>query len=165
MGAPNEEQPPADHGSQPLKRVPKARWVLVAVLVLAVFAAILYFFHPMAPVFLLLSMVIQLPIIYFVMRYTSSNSYADRVWERKKQFEKDGDAAAWLKQEQREADAPGFQYWSKKGRNRNMLIRANLLHILEEQAGADALLQMIDESALGREDTELYKTLKTRISK
>ncbi len=122
-------------------------------------AVILYFISPFAPLLLLLSLVIQVPIILFIVRYTTDTSYAQRVDQREQQFEEDGNAAAWLKEEEQEANSIGFKYWSKKGRYQNMLTRAELLHRLGRSDEAAALAADIENAKLPPHAATRHKEL------
>lgn len=139
------------------KGAKKALWI--AALALLALAVLLYFFHPLAPVFLLLSVAIQLPLIYVIVRVSFSSGYADRVYERKQRFEKDGDAAAWLAEEEREARGVGFRYWSAKSRNKNALLRAGLLQKLGREADAKQALAEVLPAKLRGEDKAEYDCL------
>lgn len=134
-------------------------YVWLPLLLLLCAGAALYWVHPLAPLFLLLSVLIQLPIILLITRASFTSSYNDRVWARKEQYEKDGDAAAWLAQEQAEAKGVGFRYWSSKGRMRNMLLRAKLLTELGQKDQAALLLAEIIPGKLSAEDQAGYAGL------
>lgn len=129
---------------------------------LCVFTALaigMAFLNPVALLLVLLSMVIQAPIIWIMAQGSYTGRYLERAEARREQFELDGDAAKWLAAEEEEANSKGYRYWSKSGRIHSMLNRARALRALERDAEARALLSEIDPAMLGTRELERYSDI------
>lgn len=118
--------------------------------VLVLLAVVLFFVHPLAPLVLLLSVLIQLPIVYIISQVNMNKGYEDRAFARKTQHEKDKDAAAWLQEEEKEAAGAGFKYWSKRAKSLSALNRAQLLLEMEMPRQAAALLAQVQENKIDK---------------
>ncbi len=126
------------------------RFLLPLGIVFVVLAVVLYFFHPLAPLFLLASLLIQIPIVLVVSRVNMNKGYEDRSFERRLQYQQDGDAAAFFAAEEREAGGAGFAYWSPRAKALSRLCRAELLCELRRGSEAAELLAAIDEKKLDK---------------
>lgn len=137
----------------------KLVWVILfaVILLLILFAA--YRINPYAPLFVILSLLIQAPIIYGVARVVFGKSYRQRAKERRDKFLKDGDLALCLQQEENEASSAEFAHWSLGGRYANYINRAELLLLAERREEAWTLLFCINPSYLNTEDKERYYKL------
>lgn len=140
-----------------------ARILLVALPVLLVLAAALYFVHPVAPLLLLFSLLVQLPIIAALVSSSFTGSYRQRAEERLRRYGADGDAAAWLAEEQAEAKGVGFAYWSSAGRALNTIARAEALCALGRRDEAAALLDAVEAARVDKRDAERYGALRRQL--
>lgn len=116
-----------------------AKILAIGAVVLLAAGVALYFVHPLAPVLLLFSVVVQGMVAFGVMRAGFNGSYRQRAEERRRQFLKNGDAEKWLAGEEAEAAAAGYRYWSPAGKSLSALNRAEILLLLgraEDAAGA-----------------------------
>lgn len=120
---------------------------------------VLFFFSPYAPLLLVLSLAIQLPVIYFIARSSTGSSYRERADARREQYERDRDAQAWLKQEEKEAASIGYRYWSKAGKSLNQLNQAFLLAQLGRMEEAKSRIDNIQPAKLAKADREQYEKL------
>ena len=145
-----------------MKRSPWFFLVPVGIVV-AVLAVILYFVHPLAPLVLLASLLVQVPIIVIVTRVNMTHGYEDRAYERSVQYKKDGDAAACLAAEEREASSAGFEYWSPRAKNLSRLNRAGLLADLDRPAEAALLLADIDTKAIDKTNRQRFDEITARM--
>lgn len=127
-------------------------WWGVALLVLAAACFGLWFIHPYAPLALLLSLAIQLPLIYGILHVTVGSAYKDRAWERRQQYLKDGDAEEWLRGEETEARSVQYRYWSRGGRTLAALNRAEAAWAAGQKEKAAAALAAADPKYLSRDD-------------
>ena len=125
-------------------------------IVVAVIMVLLYFLHPLGPVVLLISLAIQVPIIWVVTRTSMTKGYEDRAYERRQQFQIDGDAQAFLEMEEQEAGGAGFTYWSRRAKSLSALNRAELLTELDRQDEAAVLLADVDTKAIDRENRRRF---------
>lgn len=91
---------------------------------LAVVAAALYQLHPLAPVMLGISLLVQAPLIVLIGQAALKGSYAQRAASRRAAFAASKDAKAWLEEETRESQSPGYRYWSPTGKALAALNRA-----------------------------------------
>lgn len=132
-------------------------------IVAAVLAVVLYFFHPLAPLVLLASLLVQAPIIAIVSRVNMTRGYEDRAYERLVQYKKDGDAAAFLAAEEREAGGAGFAYWSPRAKNLSRLNRAGLLADLGRPADAALLLADVDTKTLDKTNRQRFDEITARM--
>lgn len=126
------------------------KYLIPFVVILVALAVGLSFVTPWAPVFVLASVLIQVPIIWRMFSSSQDNGYDTREQERVVQFEIDGDAALWLEAEEREAASIGYRYYSKANRDRNRLNRANMLVKLNRAGEAKELLEEMDPKKLNR---------------
>ncbi|MFV0353199.1 MAG: hypothetical protein ACK5JF_12970 [Oscillospiraceae bacterium] len=130
---------------------------LVAVLfVLALVMGLLCIFNPFAPLIVVLSLLIQAPLIYGIGQVVFGKSYQKRTEERREKFLKDNNLDSFLLEEEKEAKGPGFAYWSLAGKYTNYLNRAELLLLAQRQEDAMQLLAQVDPRRLRQEDKERY---------
>ncbi|MDL2294602.1 hypothetical protein LJC60_08250 [Ruminococcaceae bacterium OttesenSCG-928-D13] len=139
------------------------RALIIAAAVLLAFGVGLYFVNPWGPLLLLLTLAIQLPIIYAITKSTMNSSYRDRAFERRQQFAEDGDADAWLAGEEKEAASVGYKYWSPAARAQNVLARAEALAELDRSSDAANLLAELDEKKLPSHDRTRFDAVVERI--
>lgn len=126
----------------------KRAWVAVAcVAALLLACGLLWLWHPFAPLVLLGSLLVQLPIIATLTRRGLSASYVQRAAARYAQYLESGDAAEWLAAESAEMQSAGYRYWSGAGRALNALNRAE----------AATALGFCDEAAQALADAEAAK--------
>ncbi len=124
------------------------RVLFIAAGLFAALAAALYFVHPMAPLLLLASLVVQLPIIAGLTRAGLASGYRERAAARRRRYDEDGDAGAWLAGEEAEAAAPGYRFWSSAARAQCALSRAEAMAALGRGNEAAALLAELPEDRL-----------------
>ena len=137
---------------------------LLAVLgFLLVLAVLLYWVNPLAPLLLLLSIIIQAPLIYLIARYTYSGGYRDRVLARREKNKEDGDDAGWLEKEEQEAASFGYRLLPAKDKAENILLRAGLLLNLGRRDEAAQTLLELELPRLSSEHLSQYKTFKIKI--
>lgn len=117
----------------------------------------LYFIHPLAPVLLVLSVGIQIPIILRLMHARSTGSYRQRADARRRRYAQDADAERWLAAEEQEAAGPGVRFWSPAGRMLSLLNRAEALCALRRRAEAAILLGQVEPDALDEADRPRYE--------
>lgn len=141
-----------------MKRSPY-RFIIAFGILFVVLAVILYFVNPLAPLLLVLSLVVQVPLIVIITRTSMAGSYADRAHARRQAFEKDGNAAAWLAGEENEAHSIAFRYLSKTGKMRNALNRAQPLCLLGRTEEAARLLEEVNPARLVRQEVERYEAI------
>jgi hypothetical protein len=115
---------------------------------LAALAAGLFFITPWAPLFVLLSLGVQAPVVLLITATSLNGGYRDRAFERRGQYEKDGDADAWLAAEAREALSVGYRYFSSGTKSHSALNRAQALAALGRYDEGAALLAEVDEKKL-----------------
>lgn len=137
--------------------------VTVFIVVLLLLSVLLYLLHPLAPLFLLASVLVQLPLIWIVSRMTFTKSYQQRWEDRQKAFLKDQNAEEWLQQEEKEAKSTGFQYWSGKGKSKNYLTQADLLLQLKRTADAKEILQLVNTAKLTKQDRNLFLQIESQL--
>ncbi len=116
------------------------KYLLPIAAVLLVLAVALFFINPVAPLFLLLAVAVQVPIVYGMTASVQNNAYEARNDLRQKQFDEEGDAAAWLAQEDAEAQSIQRMFWSKGTKRLNALSRAEMMHVLGREEEAKATL-------------------------
>ncbi len=122
-------------------------WAL-GVLCLAVLCGVFYWLHPLAPLLLVGSLLIQAPIALGMARRGGGKSYAQRAAARRVQWLQNQDAAAWLAAEEKEAAGRGFLVWSRGARALNHLARAEALCALGRKYDAAELLAALEPDAL-----------------
>lgn len=127
--------------------------------IFVVLCVILYFFHPLAPLLLLASIIIQAPIIFFISKVSIDSGYRDRLYERKQQYKIDGDTEAFLDKEEKEAQSVFFKILNKSSRRQNLLTRAELLHTLSRGEEGRTLLAEIDPGKLSPLDLDRYNAV------
>ena len=108
----------------------------------------LFFVNPLAPLLLLASLAIQLPIVVSITRVNLGAGYRDRAFERRRSCREGGDAAEWLAAEEREAAGLGYKYWSRATRDLSLLNRAEPLALLGRGHEAAELLAELEEKRL-----------------
>lgn len=138
-------------------------YLLIIAGIFVALAIVLFFFSPWAPLFLLASIAIQAPIIIIITRTNLTAGYRDRAFERRAQYQKDGDAQGWLDAEQRDASGVGFRFWSSAGRAQSLLNRADALSELERGDEAAALLAELDTQKLPKMDRERFDAIVAKI--
>ena len=136
-----------------------SKYLVPTGIVLLGLGVILYFLHPLAPLLLVASILIQAPVVWLLVASSYRNSYKDRTRERIKDFEKDNDAQKWLKQEEMELKSIGRKYWSKSGESLSALNRAQIYAVLGNWQQASELLGVVQEKRLSSLDTPRYKKL------
>lgn len=146
-----------------MKNRPYLKYLLIFAGAVVALGIVLYFVTPWAPLALAASLVIQLPIIVILTRTNLTAGYRDRAFARRARFAEDGDAAAWLAEEQREAVSQGYRFWSRAGRAQSALNRADALAELGRGNEAAALLAEIEEKTLPAADRQRYQTIVERI--
>lgn len=139
------------------------KYVIGAVVLLAVLAALLYLVHPLGPLFLLLSVLVQAPIIFGISRHNFKTSYIQRSEQRRAEYEKEGDGEAWLAAEEAEARSVGYKYWSRAGRSLNALNRADALCAVGREADGRAALEQAEYMRLEAPDRKRYDALAERL--
>lgn len=120
----------------------------VIVLALAVFS---FFIKWWAPLLILAALVVQAAVVFAIVRSKTDGAYSDRAYERRQQYEKDGDAEAWLDGEAREVRAVGYRYWSSGAKAQSALNRAAALVALGRTGEAAALLGQLEPKRLDRD--------------
>ncbi|MGD9559741.1 MAG: hypothetical protein AB7V55_03940 [Oscillospiraceae bacterium] len=134
------------------------RWLLAAAGLL-VLAGLLWLLHPLAPVLLLGSLLIQLPLIWGVARRQFAVGYRRRAAQRRAAWRAGGPAAAFLQAEQQEADAPAFRHWSRGAKALSALCRAEALWALGRGHEAAALLAGLQREKLEADEQQRYDEL------
>lgn len=124
----------------------------------------LFFVTPYAPLFVLASLVIQAPIIYFIARTTLATSYYDRAAKRRTQYEEDGDAEVWLAAEEKEVSGGAYKGFSRYGKSLNALNRAQALHALGRKDEAKNCLAQVNEKVLNHVTLPVYEELSDKLS-
>lgn len=144
----------------------KRKWLILLIVVLVLLAACfgLWFVHPFAPLVLLASLLIQLPIVFGIITVTFGSAYRDRAWERRQQYLKDGDAEAWLQGEETEAKAVQQRYWSRGGKTLASLNRAEAMFAAGQGERAAALLAAADPKFLSGDDRKRLLTLLNQLT-
>lgn len=132
------------------------KYLLPVAIVLIVLAVVLFFVNPWAPLFVLASVLIQIPIIWGMFKSSQDKSYDVREQERIVKYEIDGDATSWLEAEEKEASSVGYKYYSKASRDRNVLNRANMLVKLNRPDEAKVLLEGLDPQRLNKGNMKRY---------
>lgn len=128
-----------------------------------VLSVVLYFFHPIAPLLLWASILIQAPIIYLISRVNFDSAYRDRLYERRQRYQKEestAEAETILEQEEREARSFGYHLLSRWSRQQNALFRAELMLALDRTDDAALLLDTLNAEKLKPADLERYNTIK-----
>lgn len=133
------------------------KWIVVAVgcAALLVFIA-LYFVHPLAPLLLLASLLVQFPFIYLSLKAGFGKSYRQRAQKRYEEFLKTGDAAAWFLAEQREAAAKEVRHWSRAGRSLLAFNLARAAFAAGQTEEMLAALGRVEPAALPPEERRQY---------
>ena len=108
---------------------------------------------------LLLSVVIQAGILWLVLRNAQNTAYDARLDVRRAQYAEDGDAEAWLRQENAEAASLTRVFWSSYTKRQNALVRAELLHLTGREGEALTALGEVDEKTVTARDRENYTVL------
>lgn len=139
------------------------KYVLVIVGFYAVLGVVLYFLHPLGPLFLLLSLLIQAPLVFVISRVNYNSAYLERAAQRREEYAQTGDARVWLEGEEKEARSIGFKYWSSKGRALNTLNRAAALAALGENQQCAALLVSIETAKLSKQAALEYQRLQQQL--
>ena len=139
---------------------PKA-WlpVLGAAMALALLGLLLWRVHPLAPWLLLLTLAIQLPIIWLVGRKRLNGGYRQRAAGRRIAWLQTCDAEAWLAAEENEKGSTGWGYWSKGARALNALARAEALLALGRRDDAAAALAEAEGYTIDKADMPRYEDL------
>lgn len=135
------------------------KYLLPLAAVLLALGVALFFFHPLAPLLLLLSILVQAGVLWLVLRNTQNTAYGARLDARRAQFDEDGDAETWLAQENAEASSLFRIFWSGYTRRQNTLARADLLHLTGREDEAQAVLAQVDGKALTATDRKHYAVL------
>lgn len=141
-----------------MKKSPYSYFIIIGIVLVAL-AVVLYIINPWAPLFLLASLMIQIPIIYGITKATMNFSYQDRAYDRRMAFEESGDAAAWLAGEQKEAHSVGQKFWSSRSKELNRLNQAAPLCALGRKNEAAELLAQVDEAKLEATARKRYDEL------
>lgn len=141
-----------------MKKSPYSYFIIIGA-VLFVLAVVLYIINPWAPLFLLASLVIQIPIIYGITKASMNFSYQDRAHDRRVAFEATGDAEAWLAGEQKEAGSVGQKFWSSRSKELNLLNQAAPLCALGRKNEAAELLAWVNEEKLEATARKRYDEL------
>lgn len=144
-----------------MKKKPPLYLVVIG-LVFVGLCIVLYFIHPLAPLLLLASVLIQGPIVYAITLAKMNGSYQERAYQRQTQYEKDKDAAAWLKQEQQEAASVGFKYWSSRSRCLNALNQAQPLTALGRLEEARVYMDQVEPGKLDKSDRDRFSALQAQ---
>ncbi len=132
----------------------RARFFLIAVGVLVAICVGLWFLHPIAPLLIVLSLAVQLPVAYALMRKRLTSGYLKRTEGYRKELLQSGDANAWLCAEQGETLAKEYSLWHKKLRLLNLLNRAEALAMLGQKDEVRRLLQEIAGASLPKTQAE-----------
>lgn len=146
-----------------MKNRPYLKYLLIAAGVAVALAVGLSFITPWAPLVLAASLIIQLPIVVILTRTNLTAGYRDRAFARRARFAEDGDAVAWLAEEQREAAGQGTRFWSRAARAQSALNRADALAELGRNSEAAGLLAEIEEKTLPAADRRRYQDIVERI--
>lgn len=139
--------------------VKKKRPVVRAIVALAIFLLVeglLYLVHPLVPVLLLGSLLIQAPIIWGFFRRNFNMGYRQRAAQRRERYKECGDAEAWLAGEERETRMPGYRYWSRGGKALVALNCAEALLALGRRDDAGARLAEVDRPRLEPDDQQRF---------
>ncbi len=139
-----------------MKKHPILKYLLPIAIVLVVIGVLLYLLHPLAPLLLVLSVLIQAPLVWHYFRVSYAKGFQQREQERKQQYEEDGNAAAWLALEEADAASVGYKYWARAYRDENALNRACLLVKLGRGQEAQALLDGLEPAKLTRTNRNRY---------
>lgn len=129
---------------------------LIPILVLLALGVGLYFVHPLAPLALLLSLLIQLPIIFLLAKSSLNSSYRDRAYQRRQLYLKDGDAEALWEGERKEAASVGYRYWSRGTKTLCQLNQAEALVALDRHDEAAEHLALAEEEKLDSHSRERF---------
>lgn len=144
----------------------KRLWPYIAAIAggLCLLSLVLLWFHPLAPLLLWASVLLQAPIIYLISRTNYDAAYRERQHQRREAYEKDGDAAAFLAQEEHEATSFGYRLLTAKSRSDNRLNCAELLLALNRPpAEAEALLQALGGEKLNEAQATRLSTLQEQL--
>ncbi len=125
-----------------------------------VLGVLLSFLSPWAPVLLLASLVLQVPIVYLIAKLGYDSAYAERLHQRTLLFEKEGNAELFLNKENAEAAGFGYRLLSRKNKTLNLLTRAELLSQLERDVEAEPLLAELEKATLGKEELVRFERIK-----
>lgn len=128
-----------------------------------VLGVILFFLNPYAPLILVASILIQAPIVWFLVTSSYRNSYRERSEQRKLRFEKDSDANKWLEEEEKESRSIGRKYWSKSGNALSILNRTEALLFLERNETAKELWATLEINNVGKQDKKRFETIAKKI--
>ncbi len=145
-----------------MKRSPFV-YLLPVLGVFVLLGAVLYFIHPMAPLFLVASLLIQAPLVWVLSRASLGSSYRERAAARRQQYEKDGNAEAWVAGEEKEAASIGYKYWSKAGKSMCELNRADGLVHLGRKGDAGQALAQVAPQKLAAQDRVRYEELSQKL--
>ncbi|NLW79668.1 MAG: hypothetical protein GXY32_09710 [Ruminococcaceae bacterium] len=137
------------------KKRPVLRTVVALVIFLAI-EALLYLVHPLVPVLVLGSVLIQAPIIWGIFRRNFNMGYRQRAAQRRERYKESGDAEAWLAGEQRETRMPGYKYWSRGGKALVALNCADALLAMGRRDAAGAQLAEVDRPRLEPDDQQRF---------
>ena len=133
-------------------------WV-IGVVALTAACIGLYFVHPYAPLVLLLSLLIQAPLVWVITHGRLNRGYQERAEQRRKDYEMDGDAEKWLRGEEAEANSVGYRYWSPNSRMKSVLNRAEPLLALGRGREAAQLLAEVEPARLDGPSVARYEEL------
>lgn len=127
---------------------PLIKYIIPFIAVFVAIGILLFCFHPLAPLLLVLSVLIQAPLVWYYIRSAYAKSSKDKEKTRKCQFEQDGDAEAWLALEEQDAKSVTFRYWPRASRDGNVLNRVELLIRLEKIPEAQELVDTLEQKKL-----------------
>lgn len=139
------------------------KFILPFIAIFVAIAILLFILQPLAPLLLLLSVIIQAPLIYYYIHSAYKRTFQQNEATRRAQFEADGDAALWLAVEEREARSTTFRYWPRSSRDGNTLTRVELLLELGRGEEAQALLESLEQRKLSVPNLTKFFDLQRKI--
>lgn len=142
---------------------PLFKYILPFIAVFVALAVLLFFIHPFAPLLLLLSIIIQAPLVWYYVRSAYAKSSKEHEETRRHQFEADGDAEGWLALEERDAASVAYRYWPRATRDHNVLKRVELLLVLKRPEEAQALMDTLEQRKLSVPNLTLYLDMEREI--
>lgn len=142
---------------------PNLKYLIPFFAILAALAVLLFFIHPFAPLLLVLSILIQAPLVWYYVRSAYAKNCKSKESERRQNYEIYGDAEGWLALEEKDAASVAYRYWPRAYRDKNVLRRAELLIKLDRAEQAQELLEGIEQRKLSVPNLTQYLDIQKTI--
>lgn len=138
--------------------------IALLAVILAVILFLLYRIHPAAPLMLLLSLAVQVPIVILVARAALGGSYRQRAQQRLLAYQAGGAAQQWLNEENAEANTTGYKYWSTSGKALLALNRAQAAYAAGRTEQAASHLDNLQMQKLNQQDMQRFQLLTQQLA-